>query len=150
LLTETARIVKVEQDAIWVMATEKTACGGCAEQKGCGTGALAQWMARKSLLRVAIKDKPADLFHCEDEVVIGVPEEVVISGTLLLYVLPLLAMIIGAGIGYWQFATDLATATFAAIGLLTGGYLAARQSARRNDPAKIHPVLLEHLPATSV
>ena len=144
MLTESARIAKVEEDAIWVVAVQKSACGGCSANRDCGTGALAEWLQKKSLLRVALNGKSTSDFRCDDEVLIGIPEEVVLSGTALLYVMPLLAMLLGAVIGHWQFGTDMATALFALTGLFVGGYLASRFSARQKDPARLHPVLLEH------
>ena len=39
-LTETARVVAVEHDAVWVEADRSAACGKCAARVGCGQGAL--------------------------------------------------------------------------------------------------------------
>ena len=150
MLTETATIVRVEEDAIWVMANQKSACGSCSAEKDCGTSTLAEWMSRRSLLRVDLQGQSASEFKCDDEVLIGIPEDVVVSGTVLLYLLPLAMLIAGASVGHWQFGSDSATAVFALVGLFVGGYLASRFSGRRRQQASMHPVLLEHLPTSVV
>ena len=92
-LTETARVVAVEHDAVWVEADRSAACGKCAARAGCGQGALSALLqSGKGRVRAKSGDTLAAA-SCEvgDEVVIQVPESTLLGGTLLIYGAPLLA-----------------------------------------------------------
>ena len=42
MLTETGRVVALEQDSLWVETIRQSTCGSCAVQKGCGHGLINQ------------------------------------------------------------------------------------------------------------
>ena len=85
-LTETARVVAVEHDAVWVEADRSAACGKCAARAGCGQGALSALLqSGKGRVRAKSGDT-LTAASCEvgDEVVIQVPESTLLGGTLLI------------------------------------------------------------------
>ncbi len=89
MVEETAQIIKVEGDVAWVQAIQKTACGSCQAQKGCGHSLLAKVGQKKIELPVATNDVYAEV---GDQVVIGVPEQAILRSSLLMYGLPLVVM----------------------------------------------------------
>lgn len=145
MLLETGRVVAVENDGVWVETIRKTTCGTCAAQKGCGHGMMNRISeGQRSLIR-ALPGKlaPADC-AVDDEVSISIPEEVIVRGSLVVYIVPLLVMLFGA----WLGATVLPLTEDAAsgIGAIAGfavGVTLVRWHARihRNDRT-LQPVLM--------
>lgn len=133
MIEEAGRVVAVEAGAVWVETLRRSGCGRCDEPGGCGNGALAQ-RARERIGRVrALSGLPLKV---GDEVVVGIPDGTLLRGTLLIYLLPVLSMVLGAAGGAALFPGDIGTVA----GLLAGLVLAfvlirrlSRQAVR--DPA---------------
>ena len=98
MLVESGRVVAVEQDGVWVETLRKTTCGACAARKGCGHGLLNEVSAgSKGLVRVLVgNDLQASHCHVDDQVEFTLPEEVILRGSLVVYIMPLLLMLGGA------------------------------------------------------
>ena len=98
MIERRARVVRVEAAQVWVAAASETACGGCAEQAGCGAGALNRWLAgRQRLLRL---DRPAAAGTGEvrvgDMVTVGIREAALVQSAVALYLVPIVAMLVSA------------------------------------------------------
>lgn len=145
MLVETGRVVAVEKDGVWVETIRSSTCGSCAARKGCGHGLINQISdGQRGLVRaLAGRVSPSDC-HLDDEVQISLPEEVILRGSLLVYILPLLAMLAGAWLAVqaWAGGGDVAAALGAAAGI-AAGLLAVRWHAHqhRDDP-RLQPRLL--------
>jgi len=119
-LSETGRVVALENDAVWVEADRSAACGKCSARAGCGQGALSALLqSGKGRVRAISGDKlAANDCQIGDAVVIQVPESTLLSGTLMLYGAPLLlgavVSVLSAGLG------DLWAAAGFGAGLLSG------------------------------
>lgn len=119
-LSETGRVVAVENDAVWVEADRSAACGKCSARAGCGQGALSALLqSGKGRVRAISSDQlAADDCQVGDAVVIQVPESTLLSGTLMIYGAPLLlgavVSVLSAGFG------DLWAAAGFGAGLLFG------------------------------
>jgi sigma-E factor negative regulatory protein RseC len=74
-------------------------------------------------------------------VTIGIPEDVIVEGSMLVYMVPILASVIGAWIMGEQ--GDAAGIVGAAVGLLAGGMLVSLQSRRTWNDLRHNPVLLQ-------
>lgn len=97
MLTETGRVVAIERDCLWVEMIQRSSCGSCALKKGCGHSLLEQVGASRShRLRVLLQDIPAEHFAINDQVVVSIPEHVLVQGALIVYLLPLLCLLAGA------------------------------------------------------
>ncbi len=75
MVEETAQVIKVDGDVVWVQAIQKSACGSCQVQKGCGHSLLAKVGQKKIELPVACNDVSVST---GDQVVIGVPEQAIL------------------------------------------------------------------------
>jgi len=100
MLTETGRVVAIEEGYLWIETVRQSVCGTCAAQKGCGHGLLNQVSdGRRSYLQVSTLGYASDAFSIDDHVRIGIPESTVLRGSTILYLLPLAAMLVGAVLG---------------------------------------------------
>lgn len=143
MITETGRIVAVEQEGLWVETIQRSTCGSCAAQKGCGQSLMARLMGHTSYLWVLLEGRDAGDYHLGEEIQIGVPETVVVRGSLFVYLVPLLAMILGAGLAQQWWASDGLSALGALVGLVAGGVVVRwRAHQTRHDP-RLQPVLLD-------
>ncbi len=143
MLLETGRVVAVEQDGVWVETVRSSTCGSCAARKGCGHGLMNQVRDGERGLVRALPGPlaPADC-QLDDEVQISIPEEVILKGSLVVYILPLLTMLAGAGIAAQAWQGDLAAALGAAVGIACGMLLVRWHAHRHRDDRTLQPVLM--------
>ncbi|WP_144244463.1 SoxR reducing system RseC family protein, partial [Pseudohaliea rubra] len=100
MLRETGRVVAVEACSVWVETIRKSTCGACAARKGCGHGLLERYASgRRGLVRVLPGSRlaPADC-RIDDQVIIELPEDVVLRSSLIVYALPLMTLLAGAAL----------------------------------------------------
>ncbi|MCW9089232.1 MAG: SoxR reducing system RseC family protein [Gammaproteobacteria bacterium] len=131
MIEETAHVVAVEGDHAWVESERRSSCGGCAA-KGCGTGALSKVLGAK---KQQIKVRNPVAAGVGDSVVLGIEEKVLLQGSLMVYILPLVLMLAGGLLGevlapQWGVGSEGAALLFGVPGLL-GGFLWLRGYNRR-------------------
>ncbi len=111
------KVVGLDGGSVWVETERQSSCGSCSA-KGCGTGALARVIgARSQRVKVANGLGARE----GDTVVIGIPEDALVRGSLAVYIVPLLAMLAGALLGealapQWPVAEGEALTLLGAIG----------------------------------
>lgn len=145
MLTETARVVAVEAHSVWVETVRQSTCGSCSAQKGCGHGLLNQMKdGSRNYLQLSSADFPQRAFTVDDEVMIGIPEQLMLAGSFIVYLLPLLMMLLGAGVGSWFFAEsgELASVVGAGLGLLAGVLLMRLHAQLNRNNGALAPKLL--------
>ena len=137
-----AVVVKTEDSVAYVQAERKSSCSGCSESS-CGTSVLANFLGQKAPLYRARNDVGAKV---GDRVVVGLEESALFKGTLLLYMLPLLLLLVGAlGGGVLAASADAKdgySVAGAAIGLAVGFLWLKALSARIGPGGKFQPVIL--------
>lgn len=142
--SESATVVAIEADALWVETVRRSACGGCSAQKGCGQALLnREFEGRRGRIRILPGACAVSQFSVGDHVLLDIPDEIILRGSLVAYGLPLLGMLAGAMAAEWWLSGhgDLAAVTGAVVGLLSGFALVCWHGIRhRHDPA-IHPVI---------
>lgn len=150
MIEETAVVVKCEGEFAWVEAQRKSACGHCSVNKSCGTGTIAKIWGQKSSQMKAINKVHA----CEGEtVLIGLQEGALVQGSLIIYLLPIVSMILFAIFGeqmagQWQLASVEGTSIlFAVIGFVFAGILIKIYSRQISADARYQPVVLKRLSA---
>lgn len=85
MIEETGRVVAVEEGAVWVETIRQSACQSCSAKAGCGHSALSK-LGRQT---VHFRATASGHFAVGDDVVIGVPESLVVTSSLLAYLMPL-------------------------------------------------------------
>src|SRR3954464_12200674 len=106
MILETGRIVAVEPSGLWVETIQRSACGSCQAQKGCGHSALAKLGASASYLWVLLEGRDSSRYQIGAEVKIGVPEDVIAKGSLFIYMVPLIAMMTATFIAHQSLLAD--------------------------------------------
>ncbi len=145
MIEERATVVHTGEGIAWVQAGRKSACSGCSLSKGCGVAALGRMMGdRCATLQVV---DPLSV-RSGDEVIIGIEEQALLRGSLAVYIVPLVAMILSALAGSALLAPWLglpAEGSSIVTGLLglAGGLLwLSRFSRRVGRDARYRPVIL--------
>ena len=139
MILETATLVAIEPGAIWVDAVQKSACESCVAEKGCGTRVLSKLTGKTSRIRVLAGADQLQRLSIGDEVTIGIPEDVVVTASLLVYLLPLLLSLFGL----WLAASgnDVVSILGAAAGLLSGALLVSLYSDKTRHNPRLNPIL---------
>jgi len=152
MLEEKAIIVRTEQDYAWVETQRQSSCGSCNVNKGCGTTVLQKVLGNK---RTFLKALNQHQYGVGDTVVLGLQENALIKGSLLMYGLPLVFMfgfaILGAGIFFlyqWQY-TETAKILFSLTGLAAGFLAISRMSNNINQNVDFQAVILRRLESSA-
>ncbi len=148
MLTETGRVVAVDADGLWVETIRQSTCGSCVAQKGCGHGLLNRLGdGRRGYVRVLPGKLAVSDCEVDDQVRIALPEQVILRGSLILYVLPLVTMLAGAAgmAGAFEHRSDLMAALGAALGLGLGLLLVRWHGWRHRHDQSLQPTLVEVL-----
>jgi sigma-E factor negative regulatory protein RseC len=148
MIEQEARVRAVDGDIAEVVVMRQSTCGGCQAKSGCGTALVGDLFPNREMaLRLANTQQA----RTGDRVLVGLPEATLQVAALLLYGLPLLALLVGAMAGQWLAETSNSAAEPGAIlgGLfgLMAGLMAARRLGQSNDA---RPVMLRRLPAQAV
>jgi sigma-E factor negative regulatory protein RseC len=120
MIEESARVIDIEGTQLVLEAEVKTSCQSCSAQKGCGTSLLSRHVGRK-LSRFRIENTLNAKIG--DEIVVGLSEQAMLRGSILVYLFPLLSMLLAAGLADAELAPmpgrDLlvALAGFSGLGL---------------------------------
>ncbi len=146
MLVESARVVAIEADALWVETVRKSACGKCSAKAGCGHGLMNSYAAgnKLHLVRVLLGDFRADDFNVHDDIDIALEERVLVSGALWVYLFPLVLMAIGTVLGDSWGGSDAYAALGALSGLLAGFALVRWRNSQLSDDCSVQPVVVGH------
>ena len=148
MINETGRVVALESDGLWVETVRRSTCGSCGAKQGCGHGILNSMAAgQRNYTWVTLGGTPASAFTIGDDVEIALPEEVIVSGSFVVYMLPILATVLGAVIGQSLLLATLGADASAVLGAVAGfgaGIVLVRWHARRNrNNPLMQPVLAQ-------
>ena len=153
MLEETAQVVRIKGDEVWVETQRRSSCASCSAEKGCGTATLSKVLGnRRNVVRVL----SAIPLGVGDQVVIGIREEALVRGSLAVYAVPILLLLLGGLIGelgakqfIWQNA-EFASVTLGISGLIAGLVWLKRFTRRiQNDP-NFQPVVLRRQPSAGM
>lgn len=94
MIEEPGRVVAVEPGAVWVETQRKSTCSGCSAKNGCGQGLMDRLgvRERRGLIRALSDQRP----QVGDSVVIGIREDVLLRGAVLVYLFPLIVLFASA------------------------------------------------------
>jgi sigma-E factor negative regulatory protein RseC len=125
MLEMRAIVVEVQGDEASVQALGG-GCGHCSSEGGCGSGTLSKLFCSSEPRRFKVRNEARA--KVGDEVLVSLPDGVVLRGAMKLYALPLLLLLVG-GIAGGTFAGEAAlrdayAAAGAGVGLLLGFILA--------------------------
>lgn len=90
MIKQKAIVTSIEEDVIWVEAQRQSTCGQCQIRQGCGTGLLAKHVGKR-FSKIAVPKTVAVTIG--QEVTVAIPEQALLHGAFLLYLVPLLLML---------------------------------------------------------
>lgn len=143
MIIESGRIVSIEPEGLWVETIQKTTCGSCKAEKGCGQKLLNQWDGHTSYIWVLLEGRESKSYQLGDEIQIGIPEEVIAKGSLLVYMVPVLALVAATTIAHSLLSNELITTISGLAGLLLGGLIVRWHSWRNRYNRDMQPVLVD-------
>lgn len=143
MIMETGRVISVESGGMWVETIQRSVCGSCQSQKGCGQRLLATFGASASRLWVLLDGRNTKHYFVGDEVRIGIPEDVVATSALLIYMVPLITFLAATVLAHQQNLSDGVSVFWALVGLILGGLAVRWHSYRIRFDNRVQPVLLE-------
>lgn len=145
MIEEQATIIRADGDYAWVEPVQRSACGGCEHASGCGTGVLSQVFGRRKQAVRVINGMNA---RVGERVIIGIREGVLVRNALLLYLVPLICLMLGAGFAQW-WSTQLHAEQPQLWSIVGGGlcfgaslWLIRLYSNRRGADPDIYPVVI--------
>ena len=172
MIEEQATVVDCEGDYVWVQTQRQSSCGQCSAKGGCGTQVLAKFLGNKAAYVRCLNSHDVKI---GDRVIIGIEESALLSGSFLMYLLPLVIMIFFAGLSvffarlWWPGWTDLLAVMAAISGLILGLSIAQRisqQAAQKknhrsqnhrsqnhrsqNKRSRYEPVIIKKLPQSEI
>ena len=152
MLTESGRIVGIEADSLWVETIRRSTCGACKAQKGCGHGLVNRiGDGKRGYIRALPGSRSIEQYNIGDQVLISIPEEVILRGSFIAYLLPLITMLAGAvgAVQYLPGNEDLTAVIGAVGGLALGFSLVYWHGARHRSDPHFQPVLLNATPLSA-
>ena len=147
MIEEQAQVIEVRGDVLLLQAQTQSACGSCAANKGCGTSVLSKVVGRKFTHFQAENNINADV---GDTVVVGISEDALLKGSIVMYLIPIVAMLFFALLAdYFMTVTmqnrDLMIAAAAGVGLVAGSLLSRGYFLRRSSRQVFSPVVLRKI-----
>ena len=116
MLEEKATVIKVDAKHIWVEAESRSGCGQCSSSS-CNTSVLAKLFNLKPNLMKLENHIEA---KSGDQVLIAIPDQVLVKAALWIYLLPLLAMLTSTLLSNQLGANEAVQGIFGLMGLAIG------------------------------
>lgn len=152
MIEQQARVISVQGDELVLEADTQTACGSCEVKSGCGTSVLSKWLGRKFTHFNAQNTVNACV---GDEVIVGLAESALLTGSVVIYLWPLLGMIFFALAADQLFsaeqaARDLLISLIAFVGAAAVFGVCHRYLSTASSQQKLNPVVLRKLISTEL
>ncbi|HLA30154.1 MAG TPA: SoxR reducing system RseC family protein [Pseudomonas sp.] len=143
MIEERGRVVAVEPGAVWVETLRKSTCSSCSVKAGCGQGLLEQ--LGSSGRRGYVRALSSLQLQVGDAVVIGVREDLLVRGSLLLYLVPLLGLFAAAVLAEHLHLSEPMVILSGLAGLFAACLLVRWRSQQTADDPALQPVVLRAL-----
>lgn len=150
MVEEHATVIDCEGDYVWVQTHRQSSCGHCSVKNGCGTQILSKVLGNKTN---PVRCLNSLAIRTGDRVVIGMEESALLTGSLLVYFLPLVSMIVLAAVSIfaskigWSEGGDLTVIIASGLGLYLGMIIANHLTRTVAQKSRYEPVVLKKLDA---
>ena len=143
MIEDTARVVAVDDHYAWVTTLSETGCQSCSVKGGCGQNIL-QLKARQRSGQLRVTNT-MDV-SIGDTVLVGIAENALLKASAMTYLIPLILMILCAGlVSSSPFSSDANTALAGASGLIFGLFIVKIISYKLSCNPAYHPQLLKKI-----
>ncbi|MVF14690.1 SoxR reducing system RseC family protein [Ketobacter sp. MCCC 1A13808] len=141
MIEEIGKVVALDRNVAWVETVRTSACDSCSAKSGCGHSALAK-LGQNHVHMQALSNL---ILNVGDQVVVGVPEDVMMKSSVLAYLMPLLGMMFSALVAEQLGAGDLPTALAGVSGLALGFLLLRWHFHKNQHDERYRPVVLRRI-----
>ena len=142
MIEETALVLEVREQQALLQTQRKSACQACSVKSGCGTSTLTKVVGKRSSQFVV--ENTLNL-QAGDQVVVAIDENALVQGSLLIYLLPLVLMLLAGTLAEFLFASESVTILFSIAGFVLS-LIAVRYTLSFSRLKKsIHPQLLRRI-----
>ncbi len=146
MIEEIATVIKTDSSGVWLQTKVSSSCQSCTASDSCSSGVVAKAMTRRDYQ--FFLPNHSDLLPGQ-QVRIGISDGVLLKSALLVYLLPLLGFIAGAGCGVlWQLSEGWQLLLAVLLGAV--GMLLARVAGRHIGGAAEQVEILAVLPQLQV
>jgi len=104
---------------------------------------VAKWTGKTVQIPVLLEGRSPEQFSVDDEIELGIPENVVVAGSLFVYLTPLFGLVVGALTLQWWLASELAAIVGAVLGFGLGALIVRWHSFKQQYNRRVQPVILD-------
>ena len=140
MIEQEASVLAVADGAALVEVPRQSSCSSCGHGGSCGTATVAKLFGNGNATRLRVIDHLG--LSAGERVVIGIRNRVLVRASLAAYLLPVIALLAGAGAAEAAGLGDTAGAATGVLGLLAGLWLAGLITGGTGARARFRPVLL--------
>jgi len=134
MIEQKATVISQDIHQVWVEAERQSTCGQCQARKGCGTGLLAKHVGQR-FSRIAIKTN--ENLKVGQQVIVSIPEQALLSGAFMMYLLPLLLMFTTAALARMANSGELVEILAGLSGLVAGFYFVRTRLKNKNAGVQV-------------
>jgi len=147
MIEKQAQVIEIKGRLLFLQAQTQSSCGSCSVSKGCGTSLLAKVIGRKFTHFQAENNINAKV---GDMVVVGIHEEALLKGSLMMYALPIVTMLFFALLADSLLSIasqhrDLMIAATSIMGLALGSLTSKWYFNRQSSVQRFAPVVLRKI-----
>jgi sigma-E factor negative regulatory protein RseC len=136
MIEQKATVISRDGNIVWVEAERQSTCGQCAARNGCGTGLLAKHVGQR-FSRIAVNTDLA--LRVGQPVMVSIPEQALLSGAVMMYLLPLIALFASAMLTRMVGGGELLQIVSGLIGLCAGFIWVRRRVKDQSPGIKVQP-----------
>ena len=147
MIEENAQVIEIKGDKLILQTQRQSACGSCEANKACGTSLLSKVVGQKFTRFQADNSINAKV---GDTVVVGLPEDALLKGSMVMYIIPILGMLVFALLADFLLAAvmqnrDLMIAVTAIMGLVSGSFISKWYFSSHDRAHLFAPVVLRKI-----
>ncbi len=140
MIKEQATVTGIEGSWALIQMQRASVCSHCELNSGCGMGAIGRLLGRRSKPVMIANEHQ---LKAGDEITLGLPEGAFLKASLLIYGLPLLALMVGGLLASWIIGeSELFVFGFALVGFIAGLHISAK-IAHNQSSDQFSPKVLE-------
>lgn len=138
MLEQDATVVEIDDGIVWVESISRSSCSQCSSSS-CATSVISKLFGlKRNLLRMENKLQA----KVGDQVIIGIPDNVLVKASIWAYLVPVLSMLLVTLMAVMQGAGDAVQVLSALSGLALGFMLVGRMTRSTKNISSFDPQLL--------
>ncbi|GAA5317333.1 MAG: hypothetical protein AseanaTS_25380 [Candidatus Pelagadaptatus aseana] len=144
MATTSGNITKVSDGTVEFSMEQTTACSSCKLRAGCGQGMVAKSTeSRMARIQVPLENIAEGCPIQEGPATLEVDDTAISFGVLVGYIIPIVALVLGALIGDRMFASELGAMASAFLGFLLGMLNIKRVNAKHKNSRWLQPRIIK-------